>query len=267
MQEAGSAEGVPKYIRLARILREQIVRQVYKVGERIPSEGELGASHRMSRITVREAVDRLVQEGLLERRQGRGTYVLPQKLRRNIAKVYSFTSDMLRLGLTPSSRVLSLVVENADRELTRTLQLPLENARVTRIVRVRKANDVPILLETTLIPEYLCPGLVAKDLQRDSLYRILTEDFQLVPHHAEEFYEAVVLSRGDAGLLECRSRGPQAAFAIQRLTYLESGLLVELTRSVSRGDRMTLAINMTSVAADFQRVVTKEGIYDSGGVV
>ena len=90
------------------------------------------------------------------------------------------------------------------------------------------------------------------------MYRILTEERQLLPHHAEESYEAMILGREDAGLLECQSRKPQAAFAIQRLTYLENGLPVELTHSVSRGDRMTLAINMTADAADFQRIVTKE---------
>jgi len=258
MRDAGDIEGVPKYIRLARILREQIVRQQYQAGERIPSEASLGESHRVSRITVREAIERLVREGFVERRQGSGTYVLPQKLRRNIAKVYSFTSDMRHLGHRPSSRVLTLTVEEADEEVARTLQLPAANHRVTRIVRVREADHIPVLLETTLVPEYLCPGLVQKNLRKDSLYRILTEDHQLLPHHAEESYEAIVLTRGDARLLECRSRGPQAAFAIQRLTYLANGLPIELTRSVSRGDRMTLAINMTSDAADFQRVVTKE---------
>jgi GntR family transcriptional regulator len=109
-----------------------------------------------------------------------------------------------------------------------------------------------------LNPEYLCPGLEEEDLQNDSLYRILTEDRQLLLHHANESYEAIILRPGDARLLECRSHGSQAAFAIRRLTYLENGLPVELTRSVSRGDRMSLEIDMTLDTTDFQRIVTKE---------
>ncbi|HUI72780.1 MAG TPA: GntR family transcriptional regulator [Spirochaetia bacterium] len=255
MRLGGEKEGVPKYIQLAQIIREKIVRREYGVGERIPSETELGSTYRMSRITVRQAIDRLVRDGFLERRQGRGTYVLPRKLRRNIARVYSFTSDMQQMGLKPSSRVLALAVEEAQPDAALSLQLPPDNRRVTRVVRIRMANDLPILLETTLIPEYLCPGLVEEDFAKGSLYRILSEERRLSPHHAEETYEAVVLSRRDAQLLGCPSRGAQPAFAIQRLTYLENGRPIELTRSVGRGDRLTLAINMTSEQADVQRRV------------
>ncbi len=255
MRRVRDTEGVPKYIQLAQILREKITRREYRAGDRIPSEAELGDTWQMSRITVRQALDRLVRDNFLERRQGRGTYVLPQKLRRNIAKVYSFTSDMQQMGLKPSSRVLALEVEEADEEAALSLQLPSDRRTVTRLMRVRMANEIPILLERTLIPEYLCPGLVEKDLERGSLYRILTEERRLVPHHAEETYEAIILPRRDAELLDCPPRGPQPAFAIRRLTYLENGLPIELTQSVGRGDRLTLTINMTSEQADIQRKV------------
>ncbi len=253
MRAAGDSEGVPKYIQLGRILREKIARQDYRPGDRIPSEAALGDAYRVSRITVRQAVDRLVREGLLARRQGLGTYVLAQKLRRNISRVYTFTSDMQNMGLKPSSRVLELVVEEADEETALSLQLPSVNRRVTRLSRVRLANGTPILRETTLVPEHLCPGLVEKDFSKASLYRILAEEYRLLPHHAEETYEAIMLRRRDAELLECPSHGNQPAFAIQRLTFLVSGLPIELTRSVGRGDRLTLAVNMTSDQADIQR--------------
>jgi DNA-binding GntR family transcriptional regulator len=255
MQSAVDSEGVPKYVQLARILRDKITSKEYGVGERIPTESALGETYRVSRITVRQAIDKLVRDSFLDRRQGLGTFVLPQKLRRNIAKVYSFTSDMVEMGLEPGSRVLSLAIEEADEQDARSLQLPAGNRRVTRLSRVRMANNAPILRETTLIPEYLCPGLVDRDFAKTSLYRVLTEERGLLPHHAEETYEAVVLSRQDAALLGCPQRGAQPAFAIQRLTYLENGIPVELTRSVGRGDRITLAISMTSAQADVRRRV------------
>ena len=258
MRSAADRDGVPKYVQLAQIVREKITRRQYKAGDRIPTEAELGDTYRMSRITVRQAIDRLVRDGLLERHQGRGTYVLPQKLKRNIANVYSFTSDMHQLGLKPSSRVLALTAEEASAADALSLQLPAGNRRVTRLARVRMVNGLPILLETTLIPEYLCPDLVGKDFSNASLYRILTAERRLMPHHAEETYEAIILKRREAELLECSSRGAQPAFAIQRLTYLENGLPIELTRSVGRGDRLTLAINMTSEQADIRRRV--EGV-------
>jgi GntR family transcriptional regulator len=254
----GSGEGIPKYIQIARILRERIQRQEYAPGGQIPTEAELCEAYQVSRITVREAINKLVQEGWLDRRQGKGTYVVHQKLRRNIAKVYSFSSDMRQLGMTPRSHVLSLCVEEALQEIVEKMRLPETNHRVTRITRVRIANDVPVLIETAMIPEYLCAGLVDRDLESGSLYRILTEEYRLMPHHAEETYEAIILSREDAVVLERDPDVPQPAFAIQRVTYLESGVPMEYGTSVGRGDLLTLAINMVADKADCQRVIGVE---------
>jgi GntR family transcriptional regulator len=214
--------------------------------------------YQVSRITVREAINKLVQEGSLDRRQGKGTYVVHQKLRRNIAKVYSFSSDMRQLGLEPRSRILELRVEEADPAVVRRMKLPETNRKVTRITRVRIANEVPVLIETAMIPEYLCAALVEKDLERGSLYRILTEEYRLMPHHAEETYEAVIMTKEEAGILERNAEIPQPAFAIQRVTYLESGAAIEYGKSVGRGDLLTLAINMVADKADFQRVIGVE---------
>jgi len=254
MQGSTGGEGIPKYIQLARIIRDRIVQQVYKPGEQIPTEAELGAEHDVSRITVREALNRLVKEGWLVRRQGKGTYVAHQKLLRNVAKVYSFSTDMRRMGLEPRSQVISVTVEEADESLAERLLLPPANHRVTRIKRVRIANEVPILVETATVPEYLCQGLTDKPLEEDSLYRIFAEDYQLVPHHAEETYESVILGREDSLLLARAPDTPQPAFSIQRTTYLESGMIIELGSSVGRGDMLTLSITMVAEKADFQRV-------------
>jgi GntR family transcriptional regulator len=253
-----SGEGIPKYIQIARIIRERIQRQEYAPGGQIPTEVELCEAWQVSRITVREAVNKLVQEGWLDRRQGKGTYVVHQKLRRNIAKVYSFSSDMRQLGMVPRSRVLSLRVEEAPAAVVEKMKLPDTNHRVTRIIRVRIANDVPVLVETAMVPEYLCAGLAQRDLEHGSLYRILTEEYRLMPHHAEETYEAIIMSKEDAVTLERDPDVPQPAFAIQRMTYLESGIPVEYGTSVGRGDLLTLAINMVADKADFQRVIGVE---------
>ena len=123
------------------------------------------------------------------------------------------------------------------------------------IARIRKANETAVLIETTTLPEYLCPGLVEKDLEKGSLYQILTEDYQLVLHHAEETYEAIILSNKDAKLLGCPLSRPVPAFSLQRVAFLESGVPIELTRSVGRGDMLTLAITMVADKADFKRVI------------
>jgi len=255
MLEEKHSEGIPKYVQLAKILREKILAQEYRPDEQIPTEANLCKEYNVSRITVREAINKLVQESLLNRRQGRGTYVVHQKLRRNIAKVYSFSSDMQRLGLRPSSRVLSITRGEADALAAEKLHLPDTNRTVVVIARIRKANETPVLIETTIVPDTLCPGLIEKDLEKGSLYQILTEDYQLVLHHAEETYEAIILSNKDAKLLGCPVNRPMPAFSLQRIAFLESGAPIEFTRSVGRGDMLTLAITMVADKADFKRVI------------
>jgi GntR family transcriptional regulator len=256
MLEEWNSDGIPKYIQLAKILRRKITAQEYAPDEQIPTEAALCREYGVSRITVREAVDMLARESLLYRRQGRGTYVARQKLRRNIARLYSFSSDMRELGMAPSSRVLALAREEADAEDAERLRLPAENRFVTRIRRVRCANETPVLIETTLIPDALCPGLSTRDLAGGSLYRYLTEDYHLALHHAEETYEAVILSRAEAQALGCDPARPLPGFALQRIAYLEDGTPIELTRSVGRGDMLTLAITMFADKADFKRVIS-----------
>lgn len=255
LREAREREGVPKYLQLAAILREKIVRQEYLPDAQLPTEEQLGREYGVSRITVRGAIDRLAQDGLVLRRQGKGTYALPRKLRRDIARVYSFSQDMADLGLVPSSRTLEQRVEQADPETSALLRLPEDQRRVTRIRRLRLANGAPILLETTLVPLHLCRRLPRAELERGSLYAVLTEEYGLFPRSAEETYEAVVLAPADARLLECRGRGPHPAFAIQRVAQLEDGTPVELTRSIGRGDRLTLVIRMVADQAAFRRRV------------
>ncbi len=162
-----SSEGIPKYYQLAKIIKDRIERQEYKGEEQIPSEAELCETFQVSRITVREAINKLVVEGYLARRQGKGTYVAHQKQRRNIDRIYSFSSDMKHLGLEPSSRMLAFSVEEADPEAMELLKLPDNNRRVTKISRLRLANQIPVLKETTLIPEYLCAGSRRKSWKRD----------------------------------------------------------------------------------------------------
>ena len=134
------------------------------------TEEQLGKEYNISRITVREAVDRLVQERLLERRQGKGTDVSrPRSCNATSPSSYSFSHDIAHLGLKPSSTALECRIVEASPEEAARLRLA-ENSSVTRIRRVRMANENPILLETTAIPVYLCPRLSEADLEHGSLY-------------------------------------------------------------------------------------------------
>jgi GntR family transcriptional regulator len=244
---------VPLYQQLKNILKGQMLSGVLKPGDQIPSESELCRIYGVSRITVRQAVRSLVDEGFLYRKQGKGTFVASPKLRRRLPKLYSFSEDMMELGLRPSSKLLEQTVIEVDEELAELLRLPSANRQVNKLVRVRMANDEPILIERTLVPVYLCPNLWKEDLERGSLYAILREKYGLLLDHAYETYEVGKVRKDEARSLGCRVGSP--AFIIERFTYLRNEVPVELTRSVARGDRLRFTVKLVADQAQIRREI------------
>jgi len=244
---------VPLYQQLKNILKGQMLSGVLKPGDQIPSESELCRIYGVSRITVRQAVRSLVDEGFLYRKQGKGTFVASPKLRRRLPKLYSFSEDMMELGLRPSSKLLEQTVIEVDEELAELLRLPSANRQVNKLVRVRMANDEPILIERTLVPVYLCPDLWKEDLERGSLYAILREKYGLLLDHAYETYEVGKVRKDEARSLGCRVGSP--AFIIERFTYLRNEVPVELTRSVARGDRLRFTVKLVADQAQIRREI------------
>ncbi|MEN3187736.1 MAG: GntR family transcriptional regulator [Atribacterota bacterium] len=253
MREIIEEGNVPLYQQLKNILKGQILSGVFKPGDSIPPEAELCRTYGVSRITVRQAVKSLVEEGFLYRKQGKGTFVTSPKLRRRLPKLYSFSEDIMELGLKPSSKLLEQAIIEADEELVELLRLPPSDHRVNKLVRVRMANDEPILIERTLIPVYLCPDLLKEDLEKGSLYTILREKYGLLLNHAYETYEVGKVRKDEAQSLGCRAGLP--AFIIERFTYLKSEILVELTRSVARGDRLRFTVKLVADWAQIRREI------------
>ena len=237
------------YLQLYDILKAKILNGEYAPDEKIPSARELCETYNISRITAEKAVETLVQENLVYRVQGKGTFVTSSKLHRSLPKLYSFSEDMRELGLVPGSRVLELHVAEADEHLCRTLNLPENLSHVTKLVRVRLANDEPVLIETTYIPVYLCPGLADYDFEKGSLYKILDQQYHLTLEYAEEHYEIMRMNSHDAELLQCRKE--TCAFSIERLTFLETDKAVEYTRAVGRGDRLRFTAKLVRNADIF----------------
>ncbi|MCP4397212.1 MAG: GntR family transcriptional regulator [bacterium] len=233
---------VSLYLQLYDIIKENILSGKYHPDEKIPSARELSETHNVSRITVEKAIEVLVQENLIYRVQGKGSFVTSTKLHRSLPKLYSFSEDMRELGLVPGSHVLELRVEEAGEHIRNVLRLPANLTQVTKLARVRLVNDEPILIETTYIPVYLCPGLVECDFEKGSLYQTLDEQYHLTLEYAEEHYEITRMKAREADLLQCRE--DTCAFSIERLTFLETNRQIEYTRAIGRGDRLHFTVKL-----------------------
>jgi GntR family transcriptional regulator len=245
--------GIPLYVQVVGELSSKIASGEYLPGQKIPPESQLCQEFGVSRITIRQAIRKLVVEHALYTKQGKGTFVNAVKIRRRLPRLYSFSEDMRELGFEPSSRILEQAVAEADEETAGLLVLPESDRLVNRIVRVRLANNIPILIERSYVPHYLCPDLLDLSYEHASLYRTLTEKYRLELDRAEEIYEVRLLALAEAKELGCK-RG-QPAFAIQRLAFRKDGSAVELTRSVGRGDLLRFSVELITSEVRFSRNV------------
>ncbi|PTQ07822.1 GntR family transcriptional regulator [Sphingomonas oleivorans] len=218
----------PLYLRLQRALRRAVESQLLKPDEALPPERDLAADFDVSRITVRKALDGLVEEGLLTRRQGAGTFV-KGVVEKQFSKLTSFSEDMATRGRKVRTKWLSKSEGAVRPEEALTLGLS-PGTRVFRFQRVRYADDMPMALEHSVISGF---GLAGIDAVHDSLYEALQATGSR-PVRALQRLRAVPFDAEQAMLLDVEQGAP--GLFIERRGYLEDGRPIEMTHSWYRGD-------------------------------
>jgi GntR family transcriptional regulator len=211
------------------------------VGDAIPSERQLSAELGVSRLTVRAALDDLVREGLLVRRRGSGTFVSEPKIAHELTMT-SFTEDMLRRGLEPSSRTLDLRTTSAGAHLGRLLHVS-PSEPVVVVTRLRLADRETMAIETLHVREALVPGLTASDLERQSFYELLHGTYGIEIVAGTQTVEPTVTNEEESDGLGVPLHSP--AFLFERVTRSEDGSIVEYVRSIYRGDRYRIVTELT----------------------
>lgn len=218
----------PLYQRLQLALRDAIASNRVPAQAALPPERDLASDFSVSRITVRKAIDGLVAEGLLIRRQGAGTFVA-SRVEKQFAKLTSFSEDMTARGRTVRSEWLQRTQSIVSPDESLTLGLS-PGTPVYRFGRVRFADDLAMALEYSAVPGFALAGLDAVDA---SLYAALQATGNR-PVRALQRLRAVLFDAEQAGLLGIEAGAP--GLFIERRGYLEDGRAVEMTRSWYRGD-------------------------------
>ncbi len=231
----------PLYHQIRDLLLDEIQNGGFSPGERIPSEADLEAKYKVSRITVRQAIQSLVQEGLLYRQQGRGTFVARPKVRHSLNTLSSFSRQMLDRGMTPSTKLIEAEIVTARGPVREALAVP-DGTLVTKLKRLRLADQEVMGIQTAYIPVSLCPGLVDLIGDNISLYDLLKEKYNMRPVRAIENYTAVLLEPYEARLLDQKQRQP--ALAAERITYLADNRALEYVTSILRADRYALSVEL-----------------------
>jgi len=241
---------IPYHYQLRELLRDEIAAGRWQVGERLPSERELCETFNLSRTTVREAIEALVNEGLLRREKGRGTFVAEPKILESLLQTpIGFTDSMLEQGYHVETKVLRMEVVSAPSTIGRELRLRSDESVIV-IDRLRFILNEPILLVTSYVPQKICPSLIDEDLTHNSLYQLLQGKYRLKIARAKRFMEAVSANELEAKLLHIEAGSP--LMLIESTAYLKDGTPLEFFKARHRGDRTRFLVE------SFKRVL-KDG--------
>ena len=232
------AANQPLYQQLQRAIREAIENRLLGPDDALPAERQIASELAVSRITVRKAIDGLVEEGLLVRKQGSGNFVA-SRIEKNFAKLTSFSEDMRARGRTPRSEWLKRSQGSVSPEESLALRLS-PGTPVFRFHRIRFADDAPMSLEYTTISANALPGI---DAVESSLYEAL-ERAGNRPVRALQRLRALLLNPEQARLLHARPG--DAGLLVERVGYLRNGEAIEFSQSYYRGDTYDFVAELSS---------------------
>ena len=236
MKNLLSESSSPLYHQLMQRLAEDIERGKYPVGSRIPPEHELEALYRVSRVTVRRALAELTAEGLLERKQGKGTFVSTPRISQDLKSIHSFHDACKQNGLQGGTIVIHVKETDADSMDLKELDLR-EGARVVETLRVRTADGDPVVLEKNHFS--MAYSYLENENLSGSLYSVL-RDYGIEPKQASHDISMTYASDAQAKLLDIETGTP--LMRLHEVVYDQKGRPLHNSLQLIRGDRFVFRI-------------------------
>jgi GntR family transcriptional regulator len=228
---------LPYYQQLYEILRGKITRGEWESGDMIPPESELVEQYQVSRSTVRQVLDMLVQEDLIYRQRGRGSFVSHPTLEQTMTRIVSFTEDMRQRIFTPGTQVLSAILLPAPEDIAQKLQVPA-GEELAGLRRLRLADGEPMSVEESYLVHRYCQNVLQHDYARQPLREILDKEYGIKILHAKQVIHAIAAPEELAGHLEINPGAP--LLFIERTSTSQGMVPVEFLRIYYRADRYAL---------------------------
>ncbi len=214
-------------------IKKSIIQGELKQGDMIQSENELKEVYKTSRMTVRQALSNLVNEGYLYRKKGKGTFVNTLKIEKKMHGLLGFTEEMRRINKKVKNRIIKFAVEPADNEVSSKLFLrPGED--VYYIERVRYGDDIPILYEKLFVPKSIFSDLDS-DILQSSFYDYVENKLNIKISYCIQSLEAKASSSIVSEMLEINKHDP--ILYMTRHTFLDKGYPFEYVKAYYRADQ------------------------------
>lgn len=236
---------LPKYYRLKQAIIEKINNEEWKSEEKIPSERVFIQDYDVSRITVRKALDELVNEGYLYRIHGKGTYVKGGGVKQDLFSITSCTQDILKHNMVPKRKVNALKVIKPDVKRQKVLGIDSSDL-ILMLDRVYYADDLPVNRTIAYLPKNFFPGLETHDFSTQSLYAVLEKEYDVKITRATRTIEAVLASGETAKLLEVEEGKPIILFravTYGRIKNSQKEIPIETFKCSYRTDQFKFYIN------------------------
>lgn len=223
----------PLYLQLAEAIKSRIAQNIWSLGMMIPSENELAKDFDISVGTVKKALSVLVQEGVLFRRQGKGTFVASPDFSKSFSRFFRYDWQSGETAETPGSKVLSIDVIQPESSVINRLQIDASQ-QVYRLKRARTIQQKPFVIEDIYLPHDRFKGIEALSLDQRLLYPIYNESFATPVIWADEYLQPATASEEAAGMLGIKPGDP--VMCVERITYTYQDVPVEWRHSIGRGD-------------------------------
>jgi GntR family transcriptional regulator len=244
----------PLYLQVKEALERWIINSAHEgslaPGDRLPSENELSEKLNISTITIKRALDELRRQGMIQRIQGRGSFLTAQKkLELSLPRMFSLTTFTRESGMRPARKILDLIEMEAPASISRHLNLK-PSARVVRLTRLRLMDGIPVSTETSFLPLDLFPDLISVYKEHLSLYEVMIEHYGHEVVKAHDIMGPILIKPGEANALEIPAG--TLGFLVERTGVDARDTPLEYTKMVFRGDLCNFTIDYTKETHDNQ---------------
>ncbi|HAT4283328.1 TPA: GntR family transcriptional regulator [Clostridium perfringens] len=231
----------PLYLQLMDIFIDEIDSALDE-NEQLLSEREICDKYNVSRTTVRQTMDELEKAGYIYKVHGKGTFVSSKRVEQDLIAFYSFTDEMKKIGKIPSSQIISFEIIEAGDKLGDKFGI-LDNDLLFKLIRLRKADELPMIYEITYLPFDRFNNLNKDMLTGKAMYEVLRENFSTKFTFAEEYFEPILTNKLESVYLKVKEGSP--SLKIERFTY-EKDNLIEYTKSIARGDKFKYKVKLNN---------------------
>jgi GntR family transcriptional regulator len=228
---------------LVEIIKQGIENEVWKPDSNLPSENELSRIYGVSRMTVRSVLDVLVQDEMIYKVPGKGTFVSKPKIVSNLLSQMGIQDQLEQMGYETSTRLVSIEKSLVSPKIAKILNLPI-NAEMYVLKRIRCIKEEPFSMHMSYMPVSLCPNLESRNLEGEQLCNILRNDYKFQIGRTVETLESTPATIEEAKLLSVKESFP--LLQLDSIVYTEDNMPIEFSKVLFRGDKIKLHLEFNN---------------------